>query len=151
MFRLSQKSTLKTGSGLSSSAAMECGLAFALNELFELGLSKRTIVVLCHWTEHTNVGTQSQCGIMDQFASVMSIEGHVILLVCKSLEHKYIPIDIHPYKIILLNTKVSHTLASSEYNTRKRECMAGVDIMKKNSPHKFITGCQQEDVGGVKN
>ncbi len=130
---------------------MECGLAFALNELFELGLSKRTIVVLCHWTEHTNVGTQSQCGIMDQFASVMSIEGHVILLVCKSLEHKYIPIDIHPYKIILLNTKVSHTLASSEYNTRKRECMAGVDIMKKNSPHKFITGCQQEDVGGVKN
>lgn len=126
-------SNLPLGSGLSSSAAMECGLAFGLNELFNLGLSKMTIVELSQRAEHSYVGTQ--CGIMDQFASVMSKEATVILLDCQSLEYQYIPIDIHPYKIIMLNTKVAHTLASSEYNTRKQECEEGVAIMKTQNAH----------------
>lgn len=125
-------SDLPTGSGLSSSAALECGLAFGLNELFDLGLSKLEMVQLSQTAEHTYVGTQ--CGIMDQFASVMSKSGHVILLDCESLEYDYIPIDLHPYKIILLNTKVSHNLASSEYNTRKRECEEGVEIIRRKYP-----------------
>lgn len=126
------ESNLPLGSGLSSSAAMECGLAFGLNELFDLGLSKITMVELSQRAEHSYVGTQ--CGIMDQFASVMSKEGNVILLDCQSLEYQHIPIDIHPYKIIMLNTKVSHNLASSEYNTRKLECEEGVAIMKNKNP-----------------
>ena len=126
------ESDLPLGSGLSSSAAMECGLAYGLNELFDLGLSKITIVQLSQRAEHSYVGTQ--CGIMDQFASVMSKEGNVILLDCQSLEYQHIPIDIHPYKIVMLNTKVEHTLASSEYNTRKQECEEGVAIMKKKNP-----------------
>lgn len=131
-FDCTVESNLPTGSGLSSSAALECGLAFGLNELFGLGLSKMEMVKLSQIAEHTYVGTQ--CGIMDQFASVMSKEGHVILLDCKSLEYDYVPIDIRPYKIILLNTKVSHNLASSEYNTRKQECQEGVDIIKQKHP-----------------
>jgi len=127
------ESNLPLGSGLSSSAAMECGLAFGLNELFDLGLSKITMVELSQRAEHSYVGTQ--CGIMDQFASVMSEAGNVILLDCQSLEYQYIPIDIHPYKIIMLNTKVSHNLASSEYNTRRRECNEGVAIVKKTNPN----------------
>lgn len=127
------ESNLPLGSGLSSSAAMECGLAYGLNELFDLGLSKITIVELSQRAEHSYVGTQ--CGIMDQFASVMSKEGNVILLDCQSLEYQHIPIDIHPYKIIMLNTKVAHTLASSEYNTRRQECEEGVAIMKKKNSH----------------
>ena len=127
------QSDLPSGSGLSSSAALECGLAFGLNELFDLGLSKLEMVQLSQTAEHTYVGTQ--CGIMDQFASVMSKSGHVILLDCKSLAYDFIPIDLHPYKIILLNTKVSHNLASSEYNTRKRECEAGVAIIQKDHPN----------------
>ena len=111
---------------------MECGLAFGLNEMFALGLSKLEIVKLSQIAEHTYVGTQ--CGIMDQFASVMSEEGHVLLLDCRSLEYRPIPINFHPYKLILLNTKVSHNLASSEYNTRKRECEQGVAIIKKEFP-----------------
>ncbi len=126
------ESKLPMGSGLSSSAALECGLAFGLNELFNLGLSKMDIVQLSQKAEHTFVGTQ--CGIMDQFASVMSEKGHVILLDCKSLEHQQIPIHIAPYKMIMLNTKVSHNLASSEYNTRKRECEEGVAIIKEKYP-----------------
>ncbi|MUH36076.1 galactokinase [Zobellia amurskyensis] len=127
------ESNLPTGSGLSSSAALECGLAFGLNEIFELGLSKLEMVQLSQTAEHTYVGTQ--CGIMDQFASVMSEAGNVILLDCRSLEYKHIPIDLHPYKIILLNTKVSHNLASSEYNTRKQECEQGVAIIQKKNPN----------------
>jgi galactokinase len=125
-------SKLPMGSGLSSSAALECGLAFGLNELFDLGLSKMDIIQLSQKAEHTFVGTQ--CGIMDQFASVMSEKGHVILLDCRSLEHQQIPIHIDPYTIIMLNTKVSHNLASSEYNTRKRECEEGVEIIRKKFP-----------------
>ena len=126
------ESKLPMGSGLSSSAALECGLAYGLNELFDLGLSKMDIVLLSQKAEQTFVGTQ--CGIMDQFASVMSEKGHVILLDCQSLEHQQIPIQIDPYKMIMLNTKVSHNLASSEYNTRKRECEEGVAILHGHYP-----------------
>ncbi|NHF59508.1 galactokinase [Flavobacteriaceae bacterium TP-CH-4] len=126
------QSNLPSGSGLSSSAALECGLAFGLNELFHLGLTKRDIVQLSQIAERTYVGTE--CGIMDQFASVMSEAGHVILLDCRSLEHRMIPIQLHPYKMVLLNTKVSHNLASSEYNVRKHECEQGVAVIQNYFP-----------------
>lgn len=121
------ESNLPIGSGVSSSAALECGLAFGLNELFGLGLSKLEIVKLSQTAEHNYVGTQ--CGIMDQFASVMSKENHVLLLDCRNLEYAHIPIQTRPYKLIMLNTKVEHNLASSEYNIRKQECKEGVDVL----------------------
>jgi len=145
------ESNLPTGSGLSSSAALECGLAFGLNELFGLGLSKIEMVELSQIAEHTYAGTQ--CGIMDQYASVMSEAGHVILLDCRSLERGMIPIDLQPYKIILLNTKVSHNLATSEYNVRKAECEQGISIIQKKYPEvqslrdvdqEMLTECKAE-------
>lgn len=126
------ESHVPIGSGVSSSAALECGLAFGLNEMFDLGLSKMDIVTLSQAAEHTYAGTK--CGIMDQFASVMSKEGHVILLDCESLEYSYIPIQIKPYKIVLLNTNVSHNLASGEYNKRRAQCEAGVSTLQKMYP-----------------
>lgn len=125
-------SDIPVGSGISSSAALECGVAFGLNELFNLGLSKLTIVEIGQRAEHNYVGTK--CGIMDQFASVMSKEGHVILLDCQSLDFEYVPIKIEPYKIVLLNTNVSHNLASGEYNIRRKQCEDGVRIIKKKYP-----------------
>jgi len=127
------ESDIPIGSGVSSSAALECGLAFGLNELFKLKLSKQLIVELSQRAEHNYVGTK--CGIMDQFASVMSKKDHVILLDCKSLEFEYIPISIKPYKIVLLNTNVSHNLASGEYNKRRVQCETGVKIIQKEHPH----------------
>ncbi|MBD1259781.1 galactokinase [Maribacter polysiphoniae] len=126
------ESHVPIGSGVSSSAALECGLAFGLNEMFDLGLSRMDIVELSQAAEHTYAGTK--CGIMDQFASVMSKEGHVILLDCESLEYSYIPIQIQPYKILLLNTNVSHNLVSGEYNKRRTQCEAGVAALQKNHP-----------------
>ncbi len=114
------ESYLPMGSGISSSAALECGLAYGLNELFDLGLEKLDIVKIGQKAEHTYVGTQ--CGIMDQYASVMSKDGHVIQLDCQSIEHQYIPADFGEYKVLLMNTNVSHNLADSAYNTRVAEC-----------------------------
>src|SRR5660397_130533 len=78
------KSELPIGAGISSSAALECGLASGLNKLFDLSLSKQEIVNLSQAAENNFVG--SQCGIMDQYASVMSKKDHLILLDCLSLE-----------------------------------------------------------------
>jgi galactokinase len=131
-FDCTLESHVPIGSGVSSSAALECGLAFGLNEMFDLGLTKMDIVELSQAAEHTYAGTK--CGIMDQFASVMSKEGHVILLDCESLDYSYIPIQIKPYRIVLLNTNVSHNLASGEYNVRRAQCEEGVAVLQKKYP-----------------
>jgi galactokinase len=125
-------SDIPVGSGISSSAALECGLAYGLNELFELNLSKLTIVELSQRAEHNYVGTK--CGIMDQFASVMSKKDNIILLDCRSLDFQYVPLNIKPFKILLLNTNVSHNLASGEYNVRRSQCEQGVEMIKQKYP-----------------
>jgi len=125
-------SDIPVGSGISSSAALECGIAYGLNELFDLKLSKITLVEIGQRAEHNYVGTK--CGIMDQFASVMSKAGNVILLDCQSLNYEYVPIHIEPYKILLLNTNVSHNLADGEYNKRRSLCEQGVSIIQKKYP-----------------
>ncbi|PHQ31210.1 galactokinase [Leeuwenhoekiella nanhaiensis] len=122
-------SNLPMGAGISSSAALECGLAEGLNELFSLNLSPLEIVELSQKAEHNYVGTM--CGIMDQFASVMSKENHVIQLDCQSLDYKLVPFNIEPYALLLLNTNVSHSLSTSEYNVRRKECEQGVKLLQK--------------------
>ncbi|MBC2840254.1 galactokinase [Robiginitalea sp. SC105] len=122
------ESRLPAGSGISSSAALECGLAFGLNELFGLGLSRWDLVELCVRAEHRFVGTR--CGIMDQFASLMGRPGHAMLLDCRSLAFDYVPLETGPYKLLLLNSNVSHDLAESAYNTRREECETGTGILR---------------------
>lgn len=135
------ESHLPMGSGISSSAALMCGLTFGLNELFEIGLDRIGMVKLAHRAEHDYVGTQ--CGIMDQFASIMSKKGNVILLDCDSLEHQYIPIAFGSYSLLLLNSNVSHNLASSEYNVRREECRQGLSAVRNLYPKvkslRFVT------------
>src|SRR5690606_21099086 len=82
--------------------------------------------------EHNFVGTE--CGIMDQFASVMSRKNSLIFLDCRNLEAEYIPADFKSCKILLLNTMVSHQLAESEYNTRRSQCEEVVRIIQKRYP-----------------
>ena len=120
------------GSGMSSSAALECSLALGLNELFDLGLDKWQLIKVSQLAEHNFVGIK--CGVMDQFASVMGKKNHVMLLDCRSLEYEYFPMNLGEYQLLLLNTNVSHELASSEYNTRREECESGVEIIKDEYP-----------------
>ncbi|WP_367583851.1 galactokinase [Aquimarina sp. 2304DJ70-9] len=121
------KSELPIGAGVSSSAAIECGLAYGLNEIFNLELSKIELVELSQRAEHAYVGTK--CGIMDQFASVMSEDQKVILLDCENQSYTLIDAHFEPFKIVLLNTNVAHSLASSEYNTRRNECEEVVKVI----------------------
>ena len=120
------------GAGLSSSAALECCLLFGLNEIFQLGLDKFTIVKMAQKAENEYVGVQ--CGIMDQFASAFGKEESVIRLDCRSLEYEYFPFPMHDYLIVLCDTNVKHSLASSEYNTRRLECEKGISILKQHYP-----------------
>jgi galactokinase len=123
---------IPVGAGMSSSAALCSAYGFALNELFQLGLSRMDLAFIGQKTEHTFVGLQ--CGIMDQFASLHGKKGHVMKLDCRSLEYEYIPFDFPDYKIVLVNSMVSHSLASSEYNVRRQQCEEGIAILKKHYP-----------------
>lgn len=120
------------GAGLSSSAAIECALAFALNDLFGFGLEKFDLVKLAQKAENEFVGVK--CGIMDQFASMFGQPNQVIKLDCRSLEYAYYDFDMSDYLIVLCDTQVKHSLASSEYNTRRHECEKGVSIISKDHP-----------------
>jgi galactokinase len=126
-------SDIPIGAGLSSSAAIESGLAFGLNEMFDLGESKLEIVRLAQKAENEFVGVN--CGIMDQFASVFGRAGHVFRLDCRSLDFEYFPLNLIGNGILLVDTKVKHSLASSEYNTRRKECESGVQILSENNGH----------------
>lgn len=120
------------GAGLSSSAALESVFAFALNELYQLGLSRFDMAKIGQAAEHNAVGVR--CGIMDQFASVFGQKGHLIQLDCRSLEYELVAFDPKGYRLVLLDTQVKHSLASSEYNVRRAECEAGVSTVKTRYP-----------------
>lgn len=123
---------IPVGAGMSSSAALCSAYGFALNELFQLGLSRMDLAFIGQKTEHTFVGVK--CGIMDQFASLHGKKGNVMKLDCRSLDYEYIPFDFPGYKIVLVNSMVSHSLAGSEYNVRRQQCEEGVAILKKYYP-----------------
>lgn len=131
-FNLNIEGDVPIGSGLSSSAAVECATAFALNELFGLGIDKKDLALIAQKAEHEFAGVL--CGIMDQFASVFGKKDHVIRLDCRSLEYEYVPLELEGYKIVLFNTNVKHSLASSEYNTRRAQCEAGVALIREKYP-----------------
>jgi len=120
------------GAGLSSSAAVECATAYAINVLFGFGVDKKTLALMAQKAEHEFAGVL--CGIMDQFASVFGQKDHVIKLDCRSLEYEFVPLKLEGYKILLLNTNVKHSLASSEYNTRRQQCEEGVTMIRKHYP-----------------
>lgn len=120
------------GAGLSSSAALESTYAFALNEIFGLGIDKFELAKIGQATEHNYCGVK--CGIMDQFASVFGKEGHLIRLDCRSLEYEYVPFDPVGYKVVLIDSVVKHELASSAYNKRRESCETVVKAIQKRHP-----------------
>jgi len=130
------------GAGLSSSAALECATAFALNEVFSLGLEKLEMVKIAQKAEHAFAGVM--VGIMDMFASMFGKKDHVIKLDCRSLEYEYKPLKLEGYKVVLFNTNVEHSLASSEYNTRRKQCEQGVAWVKEHHPE--VTALRDADM-----
>ncbi len=120
------------GAGMSSSAAIECGLSYALNDIYKLQYEKLQLVKFAQKAEHEYAHVQ--CGIMDQFAVMYGKAGQAIKLDCRSLDYAYFPVKIPAYQFILVNTGVKHALASSAYNQRREECEAGVLFLQQFDP-----------------
>jgi galactokinase len=120
------------GAGLSSSAALCSAFGFAVNELFQLGLTRMELALMGQKTEHHFAGVN--CGIMDQFASLQGKIGNLMKLDCRSLEFEYIPFDFPDYRMVLVNSMISHALAGTEYNIRRQQCEEGVAILQKHIP-----------------
>ena len=121
------------GAGMSSSAALECCFAYAINDLFGGSLDRMTLARIGQATEHKYVGVM--CGIMDQFASMHGREGSLMRLDCRSGEYEYFPWHPKGYRLVLVNSCVKHELVGSPYNDRRRSCenvarMAGVETLR---------------------
>ncbi|REC79245.1 galactokinase [Chryseobacterium elymi] len=125
-------STIPMGSGLSSSAALECGFAYILNQIFDLNLTKKDLALIGQKSEHTFVGVK--CGIMDQFASVFGKEHQVIMLDCNSLEHQYFEANIEGYSLVLFDSCVKHTHLTSGYNDRRKDVDNGKKVLWEKFP-----------------
>lgn len=138
-------STIPMGAGLSSSAALECGIGYMFNYMFDLGLSKEDIALIGQKSEHTFVGVN--CGIMDQFASVFGKKNSVIKLDCNTLEYEYHKADFKDFSLLLLDSNVKHTHLTSGYNTRRQEVEAGLAVLKGAYPDvKTFRDCNEQQV-----
>ncbi len=124
-------SNIPVGSGLSSSAALECGFLYGINELFNLDIKRIDIALMGQKAEHW-VGIN--CGIMDQFSSVMGQENKVIKIDCMTLEFEYHDANFSDYSVVLFDSNVKHSLMTSAYNERRQQCDEGIAILKKNYP-----------------
>ncbi len=124
-------SNIPVGSGLSSSAALECGFLYGINELFNLNIKPIDVALMGQKSEHW-VGIN--CGIMDQFSSILGQENKVIKIDCRTLEFEYHDADFKDYSLILFDSNVKHSLFTSAYNKRREECEEGLAIIKNSFP-----------------
>ena len=148
-FQIVFSSTIPMGAGLSSSAALECGIGYAMNELFGLGLSKERIAQIGQKSEHTFVGVN--CGIMDQFASVFGKKNQVVELDCTTLAYAYHKADFKNYSLLLLDSNVKHTHLTSGYNVRRQQVEQGLSVIKKHFPDvQTFRDCNEQMVVSIK-
>src|SRR3712207_1308154 len=117
------------GSGLSSSAAIEAATALALDALFGLGIERKDLAVLCQRAENEFVGVNS--GIMDQYASLLCERGAALLIDCRSLEAKNVPLDLEGAGLALMvcDTRVERGLADTGYNDRRATCESAARVL----------------------
>ena len=123
---------IPVGSGLSSSAALSVGIGTAISALFDFKIPKKNLALYAQKSEHLYAGVK--CGIMDPYASAFGVEGKALLLDCRSNTHREIPVQLGDYSLMLVNTKVKHTLADTAYNKRRQACEESVKILQVEFP-----------------
>ncbi|MFZ0298761.1 MAG: galactokinase [Candidatus Sulfotelmatobacter sp.] len=119
------------GAGLSSSASLEVAVGCALLDLAGDAIDLTKLALLCQKAENEFVG--ARCGIMDQFISSHGQDGHALLLDCRSLEHRLLPLGDEAC-LVICNTMVRHSISGGEYNRRRAECEAGVRCLAAHLP-----------------
>ncbi|MEO7016022.1 MAG: galactokinase [Leifsonia sp.] len=118
-------SNVPVGAGLSSSAAIESGVALALNDLWHLGLDRRTLAKVGQRSENVAVGAPT--GIMDQSASLLGARDAAVFLDCRSLESQIVPLGLEEagLELLIIDTRVEHAHATGGYADRRASCEAG--------------------------
>lgn len=124
--------TIPVGSGLSSSAALSVAIGTAISSLFDFQIPKKNIVLYAQKSEHLYAGVK--CGIMDPYASAFGAEGKALLLDCRTNTHQEIPVNLGDFSLILVNSKVKHSLADSAYNKRREACEESVRLLQSDFP-----------------
>lgn len=119
------------GAGLSSSASLEVAVGFALLDMAGEAIDLTTLALLCQKAENEFVG--ARCGVMDQFVSSHGQAGQALLLDCRSLEYRLLPLGDEA-RLVICNTMVRHRVAGGEYNRRRTECEAGVRFLAAHLP-----------------
>ncbi len=139
------------GAGMSSSAALESTYAYALNDMFgDNKIEKMELARVGQRTEHKYVGCN--CGIMDQAISMLGKKGSLMRLDCRSGEYEYFPWNPEGYQLILVNSRVKHTLAGSPYNERRLSCEKVAEIIGKKHPEvKSLRDANYEMLEEVRN
>ena len=122
------RGTVPRGAGLSSSAALEVATALALDAVFNLWLNPIDMAKLCRDVEHRYAGVR--CGIMDQFASRLGQSGHALLIDCRSLDARHVPMPLDNHRLVIVDSGVRRELADSAYNQRRKECEEAVAILR---------------------
>jgi galactokinase len=125
-------STIPAGAGLSSSAALCCGFAFGMCEMLGAQLSKLQLARIGQFAEHNFAGVM--CGIMDQYASLFGEKGCALLLDCKTVKHEALHVDLDDFVLLLVDSKVKHSLASTAYNERRASCEEAVRLLQGKYP-----------------
>ncbi|MFH9084332.1 galactokinase [Streptomyces sp. NPDC017673] len=122
-------STVPTGAGLSSSAALEVVIALALNDLYDLGLQRWRLARLCQRAENVYVGAPT--GIMDQTASACCEQGHALFLDTRDLSQQQIPFDLvaEGLRLLVVDTQVKHAHSGGEYGKRRAGCEKGAALL----------------------
>lgn len=136
--------TVPLGAGLSSSAAIEVATAIALVSLgnsangLKQPLDMVKMALISQKAENNYIGVN--CGIMDQFASAMGKANHAIFLNCRDLSFMHVPLNLHGYRIVIVNTNKKRGLADSKYNERRSQCEQAYDILKRFIPDAACLG-----------
>jgi len=134
---------IPAGAGMSSSAAVEVVTALAMLSLINVSPDRVAMSLLCQRAENEFVGVN--CGIMDQFISAMGAHDHALLIDCRDLAHQLVPLPLEGYRIVACNSRVKHSLVSSEYNRRREECTAGVKAIAEELP--AVSSLRDVDAG----
>jgi galactokinase len=132
-FDMTISGDIPLGAGLSSSAALECAAAFAINTLYGLEIDRLDLVRIGLRAERHFVGLD--CGIMDQYASFFGKQDSALLIDCMNETHRSVSLNLEDCRFLLINSMVVHDLADSPYNVRRGQCEEGVKAVRKLYPH----------------